>query len=135
MNMRRTFRSLAATVLALSLAAPPAAHASAYTQISNASGTTADITVYARNYKDSSTAPALSYAAFSLADNRTRQIYFFGLAGTWLSYLTGSVGQQTIVPMNCKGVENGDTSVSCTANSAFRVVKRSDGSYHFEKTQ
>lgn len=135
MKKHRTFRSLAATVLALLLTAPMASHASAYTQISNASGTTADITVYARNYKDPPTAPAMSYAAFSLADNRTRQIYFFGLAGTWLSYLTGSVGQQPIVPMNCKGVENGDTSVSCCVNSTFRVVKRSDGSYHFEKTQ
>ncbi len=128
--------TLAAAAL-LSLAATrPACALEFTTEISNASGKTANVDVHAKVTGGT----AVLYATYSIPDKSSRTATFLGLTNTCFSFLKGTVGDQPIVTMTCTGVETSPTwaglgLLQCCGNYKFKVVKAADGTYHFQKTQ
>lgn len=106
------------------------------TEISNASGKTANIEVHARG----ASGTAVLYSSYSISDKSSRTATFLGLTNTCFSFLMGTVDNQPITTMTCTGMESSPTWVGlgllkCCENSKFRVVKAADGTYHFQKIQ
>lgn len=99
-------------------------------KITNLSGSTATVNVYGK----SATGSASLYSTLTIPNNQTQSASFLSLTGTCPSYLTGTVGNKSIYPMTCSGNENASTTERCCANPNFKVYKKSDGTYHFEKT-
>lgn len=101
------------------------------TEVKNLSGTTAVVEVYAK----STTGTATRYSTLSITNGETKPATFLSLTGLCPSYVTGKVGNATIQQMSCSGVENSSTTERCCANLKFNVIKKQNGSYHFEKIQ
>lgn len=101
------------------------------TEVNNLSGTTATVEIYAK----SSTGTATRYSTLSITNATTQTTTFLSLTGLCPSYVTGKVGNATIKQMTCSGAESSSTSERCCANLKFNVIKKQNGSYHFEKIQ
>lgn len=101
------------------------------TEVNNLSGTTAIVEIYAK----SSTGTATRYSTLSITNATTQTTTFLSLTGLCPSYVTGKVGNATIKQMTCSGAESSSTSKRCCANLKFNVIKKQNGSYHFEKIQ
>jgi|GEM_PF-2957092 len=101
------------------------------TEVNNLSGTTATVEIYAK----SSTGTATRYSTLSITNATTQTTTFLSLTGLCPSYVTGRVGNATIKQMTCSGAESSSTTERCCANLKFNVIKKQNGSYHFEKTQ
>jgi len=100
-------------------------------EISNFSGTTANVEIYAK----SATTSATRYSSRSIQNGTTQTTTFLGLTGVCPSYLTGTVGNVAIMQMTCSGAESSSTSERCCANLKFSLYKKPDGTYHFARMQ
>ena len=100
------------------------------TDISNFSGATATVEIYAK----SATGSATRYSSRSIPNATTQTTTFHSLTGVCPSYLTGTVGNVAITQMTCSGAESSSTSERCCANLKFSVYKKPDGTYHFART-
>jgi hypothetical protein len=99
-------------------------------KITNLSGATAMVKVYSKG----ATGAASLYSTLTIPNNQNQTTSFLSLTGLCPSYLTGTVGSKNIYPMTCNGNESASTTERCCASPKFNIVKKSDGTYHFEKT-
>lgn len=99
-------------------------------KITNLSGTTATVKVYSKGV----TGAASLYSTLTIPNNQNQTTSFLSLTGLCPSYLTGTVGNKNIYPMTCNGNESASTAERCCASPKFNIFKKSDGTYHFEKT-
>ncbi len=102
------------------------------TRITNQSGSAATVDVYTKG----STGAAAKYSSLTIPNNTTSDpVTFLGLTGLCLSYLVGQVGNSSVSQMPCTGSEGASTTERCCANLNFRIYKRNDGTYHFQRLQ
>jgi len=108
-------------------------HASALefeVKITNLSGATATVKVYSKG----NTGEASLYSTLTIPNNQNQTTSFLSLTGLCPSYLTGTVGGKNIYPLTCNGNESASTAERCCTSPKFNIFKKSDGTYHFEKT-
>lgn len=113
------------------ITAPPVAvHMT--TEVTNLSGATVAVELYAKSL----TGPASRYSEFSISHGEIRSAKFLSVvAGLCPSYLTGKAGNALISQTSCSGAEGSSTTERCCANLKFNVIKKQDGTYHFQKVQ
>ncbi len=113
------------------ITAPPAAvHMT--TEVTNLSGATVAVELYAKSL----TGTTSRYSEFSISHGEIRSAKFLSVvAGLCPSYLTGKVGNAVISQTSCSGAESSSTTERCCTNLKFNVIKKQDGTYHFQKVQ
>ena len=99
-------------------------------KITNLSGATATVNVYSKG----TTGAASLYSTLVIPNNQNQTTSFLSLTRLCPSYLTGTVGSKNIYPITCNGNESASTTERCCASPKFNIFKKSDGTYHFEKT-
>lgn len=111
--------------------APPVT-VSMTTEIINLSGTPVTVELYARNMAHTTS----HYSTLSIPAGGKKLTALLNVAGLCSSYLKGKAGSATIQQMSCSGIEsNNITWERCCKNLKFAVVKKRDGTYHFQKIQ
>lgn len=90
----------------------------------------ASVTVYAKDAMGNVTTMNAIPLSISNNGNAVASMLAF-TGGPCPSYLTGTVGSETIAQMSCNGTE-GTTQGRCCGSPTFNIIKK-NGMYHFQK--